>query len=286
MVPYLVDILPRLPARTRSLMVRTLLPLDSYPFLPVAGSLLLALTGSLSASGEKILPAWARFLENLAGQGIGGTRQADRGQRTSVQSDHDYPGINAIGPVQDLKERLRTYDLVVTQFGLTAFEAAWSGCAVLLLNPSPVHEQLSHLAGFVSLGIMEPDIRTSAALAWQIPRGWLLSICKSSSRGKRKPGCPSGSLEPRNTGPCPSCGQVLGSAVFRTERKTYLRCLDCGLIRMAFFMPRQEHYDDKSYFFEEYKAQYGKTYIEDIPNIRLAGFKTPGNHRRSASWQA
>jgi 2-polyprenyl-3-methyl-5-hydroxy-6-metoxy-1,4-benzoquinol methylase len=39
---------------------------------------------------------------------------------------------------------------------------------------------------------------------------------------------------------------------------------------MACFSARPDPYTEKSYFFEEYKAQYGRTYIEDIPSIRLS----------------
>ncbi|MFH2114809.1 MAG: methyltransferase domain-containing protein, partial [Spirochaetota bacterium] len=184
----------------------------------------------------------------------------------------DFPGINAIGPVQDLKERLCSYDLVVTQFGLTAFEAAWSGCAVLLLNPSLVHEQLSRLAGFASLGVIRPDIR--ALQRWLAdPEGLAAMSAKAAPKKKESLSARLAALSPRHVGSCPACGQVLSNVVFRTERKTYLRCLGCGLVRMAYFLPRKVHYDAKAYFFEEYKAQYGKTYIEDIPNIRLAGSK-------------
>jgi SAM-dependent methyltransferase/predicted RNA-binding Zn-ribbon protein involved in translation (DUF1610 family) len=273
MVPYLADILPRLPARNKSF---------DEPNIRSLGFL------SLPAGRRKPPSSFERILVSFGGEdpaGLGarllgvllGRKLVAPGTLTVVSgplasSDHDYPGINAIGPVQDLKERLHSYDLVVTQFGLTAFEAAWSGCAVLLLNPSPVHEQLSHLAGFASLGIMEPDIRTLQR--WLAdPEGLAVLSSKAAPGKKESLAARLATLRPRNTGPCPSCGQVLGSAVFRTERKTYLRCPDCGLVRMAFFMPRQEHYDDKAYFFEEYKAQYGKTYIEDIPNIRMAGSK-------------
>lgn len=272
-VPYLVDILPRLSARTRSF---------DGPNIASLGFLSLpAGRRSPPAAFERILVSFGgedpaglgvRFLKALLGRKL-----VEPGSLTVVSGplsspDQDYPGINAIGPVQDLKERLRSYDLVVTQFGLTAFEAAWSGCAVLLLNPSPVHEKLSRLAGFVSLGLIEPDDRSLER--WLADPEGLSALSAKAAPGKKDSlSARLATFMPRHVGPCPACGQVLGSAVFRTERKTYLRCLDCGLIRMAYFMPRQEHYDDKAYFFEEYKAQYGKTYIEDIPNIRLAGSK-------------
>lgn len=271
LVPYLVDILPRLPSRTRT-----------YDDPNIASLGFLSLPDgrrSPPASFERILVSFggedpaglgARFLGALVGRGL-----VEPGKLTVVSGplsnpDHDYPGINAIGPVQDLKERLRTYDLVVTQFGLTAFEAAWSGCAVLLLNPSLVHEQLSRLAGFASLGIIEPDIRQLQR--WLAdPEALAATSAKAAPEKKESLSVRLAELSPRHIGPCPACGQGRAVTVFRTERKTYQRCLDCGLVRMAYFLPRQDHYDDKAYFFEEYKAQYGRTYIDDIPNIRLAG---------------
>ena len=273
MVPYLVDILPRIPGKGKAFDGPNIASLGflSLPSgrrtPPVSFEKIL-----VSFGGEDPAGLGSRFLKALIGGGY-----VEPGKLTVVSGplslhDQEYPGVNAIGPVQDLKERLRSYDLVVTQFGLTAFEAAWSGCAVLLLNPSLVHEQLSRLAGFVSLGIQEPDIRRLRR--WLAdPKGLAALSAKTAPEQKESLSAKLAVLSPRHTGPCPACGQVSGKAVFRTERKTYLRCQDCGLIRMAFFLPRQDHYDDKAYFFEEYKAQYGKTYIEDIPDIRRAGAK-------------
>jgi SAM-dependent methyltransferase/predicted RNA-binding Zn-ribbon protein involved in translation (DUF1610 family) len=271
MVPYLVDILPRLPARNR--------PFDG----PNIGSLgFLSLPAGrrkpptafdrilVSFGGEDPAGLGVRFLGALLGNGLVAPEKLTVVSGPLSSPDHDYPGINAIGPVQDLKERLRNYDLVVTQFGLTAFEAAWSGCAVLLLNPSTVHEQLSQLAGFVSLGLIEPDIRILQR--WLAdPDGLAAASAEAAPDKKESLAERLADLSPRHGGSCPACGQILGSAVFRAERKTYLRCPDCGLVRMVFFKPKKEHYDDKAYFFEEYKAQYGRTYVEDIPSIRQAG---------------
>jgi SAM-dependent methyltransferase len=273
MIPYLVDILPRFPGKGKdydgpniaslgflSLPSGRRLPAESFDRILV------------SFGGEDPAGLGARFLKALLGDGFVQARQVTVVSGPLSSHDQDYPGVNAIGPVQDLKERLRSYDLVVTQFGLTAFEAAWSGCAVLLLNPGLVHEQLSRLAGFVSLGIKEPDIRRLRR--WLAdPKGLVALSARTAPERKESLAAQLAVLRPRHAGPCPSCGKVEGKAIFRTKRKTYLRCPDCGLIRMAFFLPRQDHYDHKAYFFEEYKAQYGKTYLDDMPNIRLAGSK-------------
>jgi SAM-dependent methyltransferase len=271
MVPYLVDILPRFPLQSRGF---------DGPNIASLGFLSLpAGRRSPPSSFDRILVSFggedpaglgARFLRALLGGGLVEPRSLTVVSGPLANHEQDYPGVHSIGPVQDLKERLRSYDLVVTQFGLTAFEAAWSGCAVLLLNPGIVHEKLSRLAGFASLGIIEPDTRSL--------KRWLTDPVELAARSAKAAPDKKESLSARlavlapfHTGSCPACGHELAEAVYRTERKTYFRCLDCGLIRMVFFMPRQHHYEDKSYFFDEYKAQYGKTYIEDIPAIRLAG---------------
>ena len=80
-------------------------------------------------------------------------------------------------------------------------------------------------------------------------------------------------LRPHHSGECPACGRPLGEAVYRSERKTYLRCPDCGLVRMTHFFPRENPYAERAYFFDEYKAQYGRTYVDDIPSIRKASAK-------------
>ena len=56
--------------------------------------------------------------------------------------------IEFIGPIENLKEKLYEYDLVVTHYGLTAFEAAAAGCAVLLLGTSKLHEKLAEKYDF------------------------------------------------------------------------------------------------------------------------------------------
>jgi 2-polyprenyl-3-methyl-5-hydroxy-6-metoxy-1,4-benzoquinol methylase len=181
----------------------------------------------------------------------------------------DWPGVTAIGPVQDLKEMLRSYDLVITQFGLTAFEAAWAGCAVLLLNPGEVHERLAKAAGFVSLGIQKPGAgmlrRALAEPEMIVRRTQAAAPAERLDLGMRL-----ATLSPRHAGSCPVCGTISGKALYRAERKTCFQCPSCGLVRMASFSARPDPYADKAYFFEEYKAHYGRTYIEDIPTIRLA----------------
>ena len=57
-------------------------------------------------------------------------------------------GINVIGNVGDLRERMAEYDLFITHFGLGAFEAIYARVPVLLLSPTAYHEKLKTAAGF------------------------------------------------------------------------------------------------------------------------------------------
>lgn len=270
---YLVDILPRpwrqarlgLPANLSSLGYLALPAARREPPLAVKRVL-------VSFGGEDPAGLADAFLYAAVGCGLVSADQVTVVTGALSRSAARFPGVTAIGPVQDLKEKLRSYDLVVTQFGLTAFEAAWAGCAVLLLNPSAVHEELTRASGFMSLGVRKPDLKILRK-ALQDPAE-LVQASRQAAPGQRLDlAARLASLSPRHAGDCPACGHRNGEALYRAERKTYLACPVCGLVRMAFFEARENPYEERSYFFEEYKAQYGRTYIEDIPSIRAAAAK-------------
>jgi 2-polyprenyl-3-methyl-5-hydroxy-6-metoxy-1,4-benzoquinol methylase/spore coat polysaccharide biosynthesis predicted glycosyltransferase SpsG len=177
-------------------------------------------------------------------------------------------GMTMLGPVQDLKERLHGYDLVVTQFGLTAYEAAWAGCAVLLLNPSHYHGELARAAGFPALSAENADAGAEldaalASISVLAARCALLAPAKLEDLAVFL-----ANLEPAHRGPCPGCGAKPSAVIFRAERKSYRRCASCGLVNMSYFFKRQNPYTESAYFFDDYKAQYGRTYLEDLPKLR------------------
>lgn len=180
-------------------------------------------------------------------------------------------GLRFVGPVQNLKERLAGYDLVVTQFGLTAFEAAWAGCAVLLASPSEEHERLARAVGFQSLGVGLGDARTlGARIARAVAE--LPSLAARAAAAAPKTGRDLAAflraLAPRHAGACPACGHALSKALYRCERKSYRRCERCGMTHMAYFQEREDPYRKDAYFFEDYKKQYGRSYLEDMPKLR------------------
>ena len=57
-------------------------------------------------------------------------------------------GVRYLEFSPNLRERLYTFDLVVTHYGFTAFEAVAAQCAVLLLGTSPLHIDLARNFGF------------------------------------------------------------------------------------------------------------------------------------------
>jgi 2-polyprenyl-3-methyl-5-hydroxy-6-metoxy-1,4-benzoquinol methylase/predicted RNA-binding Zn-ribbon protein involved in translation (DUF1610 family) len=75
-------------------------------------------------------------------------------------------------------------------------------------------------------------------------------------------------LAPQVNGKCPVCGEKKPEkSLARFASRTYRRCPKCGIIYMDRTSPAPIEYE-KEYFVEFYKKQYGKTYIEDFPNLK------------------
>ncbi|MDR0997954.1 MAG: methyltransferase domain-containing protein [Treponema sp.] len=205
--------------------------------------------------------------------------------------------------IPELREHLADYDLLITHFGLTAFEAVYAGLAVLLLSPGEYHEKLGRAAGFFSAGIGQSGLCLLHRLF--IFRGTLnrdfvrglkqrcVNIAKRYGLDK-VPAHSLGSfvekLRPRGNfrrdRPCPACGAVWslgdippwdeaaqdGSAgsdhqvLARFPDRTYRRCPRCGIVYMNRLNEPPIEYA-REYFFEFYKKQYGKTYLEDFPHL-------------------
>lgn len=270
-ISYLVDVLPRHPRRARRQLAANIASLGFLSLPQARRDAPSAIRRVLvSFGGEDPAGLTDSFLAVAIGEGFLAPESITVVSGALSRAGATYPAVTAIGPVQDLKEMLRSYDLVVTQFGLTAFEAAWAGCAVLLLNPAREHEDLSRAAGFMSLGIGTPGVAALRRALADVPA--LVEASRKAAPSERLDlAARLSSLAPRHAGPCPICGAAGGIALYRTERKSYFRCLRCGILRMAFFAPRNDHYSSHSYFFEEYQAQYGRTYIDDMPAIRAMG---------------
>jgi 2-polyprenyl-3-methyl-5-hydroxy-6-metoxy-1,4-benzoquinol methylase/spore coat polysaccharide biosynthesis predicted glycosyltransferase SpsG len=189
----------------------------------------------------------------------------------------NLPKAKIIEAIPSLAEHLGEYDLVITHYGITSYEALYAGAMVLLASPTKYHAKLAKAAGFLKL-----ETKKSSLL---IPNSSFLNRLEKHCEAlavKYKLGegvdlaalC--GGFSPMVNRRCPVCGANLCGAntpergVSRFSDRTYRRCYACGVIYIDRISPPQIEYE-KEYFFESYKRQYGKTYLEDFDNIKEAG---------------
>lgn len=188
--------------------------------------------------------------------------------------------VNFIKPIKNLKNELYKYDIVITHFGLTAFEALYAKCNIILASTTKLHEQLAkkfkfnfipfekldfeHLKNAVnSINEFKPEFKDE--------KNELFEYIKTLSAGKRLL--------------CPICyNRDYGKDIIveRTLTKTYRRCKNCNLIYLSWSAEKDKEYS-KQYFFDDYKKQYGKTYKEDFESIKKNCLKRAANIKKISS---
>ncbi|MGP1576321.1 MAG: bifunctional glycosyltransferase/class I SAM-dependent methyltransferase [Treponema sp.] len=173
--------------------------------------------------------------------------------------------------IENLRERLWEWDIVVTHYGFTAFEALAAGCAVILISPTDYHYRLGRAAGFsvlptgvlstadfqhiIEAGIAMPPIITVHSQQ-ENPAAFILKLSNAVVQQH-----------------CPLCGAK--TPVYpcgRAENKTVCVCDSCGMYYPSFIAAEEKSYSEQ-YFFDEYQAQYGKTYLEDFDSIKQQGLR-------------
>jgi 2-polyprenyl-3-methyl-5-hydroxy-6-metoxy-1,4-benzoquinol methylase/spore coat polysaccharide biosynthesis predicted glycosyltransferase SpsG len=187
-------------------------------------------------------------------------------------------------PLPNLSEHLHEYDLIITHYGLTAFESLYAEVPVILLSPGAYHEKLAKAAGYYSAGIGKSRAAKLARLLLgkgNINHTFLdhLKIrCATLAvkYGLNHPPRQSlaeliNSFTPDLSRNCPVCGAALpGPVLARFAERSYRRCKYCGIISMNRLDPPPIEYQ-REYFFESYQKQYGLTYLEDFPNLTAMG---------------
>jgi len=151
--------------------------------------------------------------------------------------------VKVMDSIPNLADHLHEYDIVITHYGITAYEALYAGTTVLLDHPTHYHKKIAKAAGFLGINKIKklPKEETLASLI--------------------------NSFSPQVNKTCPVCGKE--SPLYSQARfpeRTYRRCSKCGAIYMDRTCPPPIEYE-REYFFEAYKKQYGKTYLEDFPNL-------------------
>jgi len=208
--------------------------------------------------------------------GLGAKTPETNGQKQCVKIMEAIPNLG---------ERLAEYDLLVTHFGLTSFEALYAGVSVLLLSPTRLHEKVARRAGFWSLGVGKGRAKKLTKILLgpggvnSTFLGKLKNHCKILAAKHNIDRAPQKSLAELVNGfipylnpACPVCGNAHGTPppIDRFYERTYRRCRHCGIIAMSRLTPPPIEYA-REYFFEFYEKQYGKTYIEDFPNLIAMG---------------
>jgi len=277
---FLIDILPNCEKVSPNIARPSLLPLPKNKPCPIA---------RLETEPLKVLLSFG--LEDAAGLGPALAKTPVGNKNIEI--------ILLKKPIPNLNEHLTDYDLIITHYGLTSFEALYAGVPVLLASPTAYHEKLAKKAGFQTLGIGEKNaakklkilLKNNEAFSSYIKN---LKIHCAELAKKFGLDCEPpqslaslvNSFAPDVSRNCPVCGEALGGEILaRFPERTYLRCKHCGAISMNRINPAPVEYV-KEYFFEQYQKQYGKTYIEDFPNLiamakrRLAVIKKVGNREK------
>ncbi|MDY4902255.1 MAG: methyltransferase domain-containing protein [Treponema sp.] len=266
---YLLDVIP-------SLQINRNVNLSDISFMKMSGSKRV-LTSPVDVIKNAVVvlggedPAGLTMISAicLAKNGISVTavlNQKNQEEKSRLIPEELKPYITIVPPVKNLRNELWKYDLVVTHYGFTAFEACSAGCNVILEGTSELHEKLSRKYGFVCLKKNEITPEKFASLLSENDKlknkfigseqKSLASFITSVSKGI--------SLD------CPVCHKKSreNPVVSRTSERTFRRCSDCSMIYISWSMEKEETSYSRSYFYEDYRKQYGKTYLEDFPAIK------------------
>lgn len=210
------------------------------------------------------LPAAQALVKDLPGAKV-----------TAIVSDpqkyKNILNINFTGPVENLREKIYEYDLVLSHYGLTAFEAAFAGCAVIMLATTKLHEKLAQKYDFAFI----PHGKIDAAKMQKALESPFLHPQIKMSLNQKSLGTFIKKLALGKRLCCPVCQEKTDQqkdykadpVISRNAGRTYRRCRSCGIVYMSFTAEEEKQYK-KSYFFEDYKNQYGKTYEEDFNSIK------------------
>ncbi|EFW38896.1 cytidylyltransferase domain-containing protein [Treponema phagedenis] len=187
---------------------------------------------------------------------------------SDTQNENQNENIHILPPVTNLREQLFGWDLVITHFGFTAFESLAAGCAVLLVSPTEYHFLLAEQTGF---SVINSPCPSTKEFSEKMKRGIQFpdSITKNTEEKSL-----SDKIQIIANGtryPCPICGENTESKIVgRADNKTIAQCDQCDMLFLYFCTAEKKEYSEK-YFFDEYKAQYGKTYLEDFEAIKKQG---------------
>lgn len=217
----------------------------------------------------------ARILVVFGGESAGADTVA-AGERLAAETglsvtaavrkvESDRTGLSLLRTAGGLPEYLAEFDLVVTHFGLTAYEAVWARVPVICINPSVYHDQLSDIAGFMRTDRIEAIPRLLTRFDKLVQRSKEIR-----PSGRSDPAALINSLVVPRRLTSPSGGERFQEAIERYAERTFFLNGSDGMIFQQNFRGVDVRYN-RDYFFEEYRDQYGRTYLEDFDSIAAVG---------------
>lgn len=179
-----------------------------------------------------------------------------------------FPHIKITPAQTDLYQPIHSSDMVITHFGLTAYESNLLGTPVFLLNPDSYHQGLTQKSDFPNAGVGSAmrieEIREK--LVKFISRPFFAAI-DGPSKGNYQFKTALKQILNKKKSRCPVCSEYGSKAVFRRELDNIYFCeKDRLFFRNADYECQTINYGT-NYFVEDYQKQYGKTYEEDRANI-------------------
>ncbi len=189
----------------------------------------------------------------------------------------DFPPFETIR-TKNLLEEIEKADLVITGFGMTAYESIFIGTYPVLINPSKYHDKLASTLEFgknLGTGGSEQDIdRIKKSLIHMIETP---DICRNffklsrrylDNNAKERVKKITQELIKKPVPECSVCGKANMPVVFRKKDFNIYFCENCNtLFRDKDYTVSNSY--DSDYFLNDYKNQYGKTYLDDKNNINI-----------------
>ncbi|MBR0098154.1 MAG: class I SAM-dependent methyltransferase, partial [Treponema sp.] len=142
---------------------------------------------------------------------------------------------------------------------------------VILLGTTQLHVNLAQKYGFACLPQGQINAENAVSLLKDVKSLYPDSPFIKEGAGKKSLGEFVKLLAGGKRFCCPVCrdenSAVENPIVARTTLHTFRRCKSCGMLYMSWTHATEKNYNS-SYFFEDYKKQYGKTYLDDFKNIK------------------
>ncbi len=157
-----------------------------------------------------------------------------------------------------------SYSSVITYYGLMSFECASFNIPVFLIGITDYHKKLSIETNNIFHFVDDINNLESALNSKKKKESINIDTDKSIERFINI----IENIETLKNKNCPICNSNNFHLALRDEKSNLYRCNNCHTLYRLYFLSTDSDFYDSEYFEEDYKLQYGKTYVEDSDNLR------------------